>query len=342
MMSRVPMFGDQASYTTDSSWARIGFVPPPWSSDLVATREGTTQRTATRYAALSQSRALVARRRGRARSMVPVTGRRGPRAARPRREHPARPTRSEKLATLRTVYEARQRPGRLGTGTRTRAGRHPPRAHRRQCTPYGRRRRRRAGGQNAAAATACRCAPASWARRRPACRSPPRPARSDATQGAARAGLTAADIDLWRCAAPFAAITLHYVSLSLDPERFQRQRQFHRAGPPHGRHRRDAGELPARRDGRPRPALRRGRPARRLSGVATATVFERVARPDRSPGAMAPPRGAPDEDPEHHYTLDCLPSDNPYLSDKQPLPRHEGGRPPRPRYGGKSARSRAT
>ncbi|MBP6853150.1 MAG: acetyl-CoA C-acyltransferase, partial [Rhodoferax sp.] len=78
MMSRVPLFGDKVPYYTDRDLAgRIGFVPPPWSSDLVATREGTTRQDCDTYAALSQSRALAARQRGLARSMVPVCNAQG-------------------------------------------------------------------------------------------------------------------------------------------------------------------------------------------------------------------------------------------------------------------------
>ena len=65
MMSRVPMFGDQPAYLGDKKLASaVGFVPPPWSSDLVATRHGFSRTDCDTYAALSQLRALAARTAG--------------------------------------------------------------------------------------------------------------------------------------------------------------------------------------------------------------------------------------------------------------------------------------
>jgi len=150
MMSRVPMFGDQPTYTIDKALAaRIGFVPPPWSSDLVATREGTSREDCDRYAALSQSRALAARQRGLAPSMVPVTDADG-RMLLDQDENIRAANTIEKLASLRTVYE----PGANGLDAWGLA-REPGLGEIRHVHTAG---------------TACRCARASWPRPRPACR----------------------------------------------------------------------------------------------------------------------------------------------------------------------------
>lgn len=105
MMSRVPMFGDQPAYLSDKDLAStIGFVPPPWSSDLVATRHGFSRSDCDSYAALSQSRALAARTAGLARSMVPVVDAQGHTLLDQDENIRANNT-LEKLASLRTVYE---------------------------------------------------------------------------------------------------------------------------------------------------------------------------------------------------------------------------------------------
>ncbi len=105
MMSRVPMFGDKPSYVGDKTLAStIGFVPPPWSSDLVATRQRYSRTDCDTYAALSQSRALAARDAGLAYSMVPVTDAQG-NILLAQDENIRAGSTVEKLAGLRTVYE---------------------------------------------------------------------------------------------------------------------------------------------------------------------------------------------------------------------------------------------
>lgn len=106
MMSHVPMFGDKAPYYADRIiGSRIGFVPPPWSSDLVATRHGFNREDCDGYAAMSQARALAARNRGAARSMVPVLDALG-QVLLDQDENIRAANTLEKLSTLRPVYEA--------------------------------------------------------------------------------------------------------------------------------------------------------------------------------------------------------------------------------------------
>ena len=279
MMSRVPMFGDQASYTTDKALgARIGFVPPPWSSDLVATREGTTREDCDRYAALSQSRALAARRRGRARSMVPVTDAEG-RVLLDHDENIREANTLEKLATLRTVYE----PGANGLDAwglerepALGAIRHVHTAGNAPCMADG--------------AAAVLVGSEDAARRHglpvrarilgqaEACVPLTQTGAVDATRKAlARAGLQPPDIDLWEVRDSFAAITLHYVkSLGLDLERFNVNGSSIALGHPMGAT--GAMLVSCLLDEMEDRGLRYGVAALPGAfGVATATVFERVA-----------------------------------------------------------------
>ena len=278
MMSRVPMFGDQATFYTDKALAaRIGFVPPPWSSDLVATREGTTREDCDRYAAMSQARALAARRRGLARSMVPVTDDSG-RVLLDHDENIREANTLEKLGTLRTVYEpgangldawGLAREPDLGAIAHVHtAGNAPCMADGAAAVLVGTEAAARRHGLPVRArilAQADACVPLTQT------------GAVDATRKAlARAGLQVADIDLWEVRDSFAAITLHFVkSLGIDLERFNVNGSSIALGHPMGAT--GAMLVSCLLDEMELRGLRYGVAALPGAfGVATATVFERV------------------------------------------------------------------
>ena len=223
MMSRVPMFGDKAPYYADRViGARIGFVPPPWSSDLVATRHGFSREDCDAYAALSQARALAARGRGLARSMVPVLDAQG-QLLLDHDENIRAGNTLEKLATLRPVYEAganglddwglAREPG-LGQIQHVHTAGNAP------CMADG-----AAAvlvGTSEAAARLGLPVRARILAHADACVPLTQTGAVDATQKAlAKAGLSVADIDLWEVRDSFAAITLHYIrSLGIPLEKF--------------------------------------------------------------------------------------------------------------------------
>jgi acetyl-CoA C-acetyltransferase len=278
MMSRVPMFGDKAPYYGDRAiGSRIGFVPPPWSSDLVATRHGFSREDCDSYAALSQARALAARTRGLARSMVPVLDAQG-QLLLDHDENIRAGNTLEKLATLRPVYEAGAnglddwglaREPALGQIQHVHTAGNAP------CMADG-----AAAVLVGTADAAARLGLPVRARilaHADACVPLTQTGAVDATQKAlAKAGLSVADIDLWEVRDSFAAITLHYIrSLGIPLEKFNVNGSSIALGHPMGA----TGAMlvsclldeMAARDLRYGVAALPG-----AFGVATATVFERL------------------------------------------------------------------
>ncbi|MBU3737767.1 MAG: acetyl-CoA C-acyltransferase [Rhodoferax sp.] len=278
MMSRVPMFGDQAPYYSDRALGgRIGYVPPPWSSDLVATRHGFSRADCDGYAALSQARALAARNRGLAVSMVPVHDAQGQLLL--DHDENIRPANTlEKLATLRPVYEAGAnglddwglaREPELGHIEHVHtAGNAPCMADGAAAVLLGKAEAATRLGLRARArilAHADACVPLTQT------------GAVDATRKAlARAGLTVADIDLWEVRDSFAAITLHYIrSLGIPLEKFNVNGSSIALGHPMGAT--GAMLVSCLLDEMDTRDLRYGVAALPGAfGVATATVFERL------------------------------------------------------------------
>ncbi len=278
MMSRVPMFGDQPAYVGDKALASaVGFVPPPWSSDLVATRHGFSRTDCDSYAALSQSRALAARAAGAARSMVPVVDGQG-QTLLDHDENVRANNTLEKLASLRTVYEdgangldawglARE-PG-LG------AIHHVHTAGNAPCMADG-----AAAVLLGTEATARRLGLPTRARIlsfADACVSLTQTGAVDASRKAlSKAGLSVADIDLWEVRDSFAAITLHYIrTLGIELEKFNVNGSSIALGHPMGAT--GAMLVSCLLDEMERRDLRYGLAALPGAfGVATATVFERI------------------------------------------------------------------
>jgi acetyl-CoA C-acetyltransferase len=278
MMSRIPMFGDKPAYLDDKALAStVGFVPPPWSSDLVATRHGFSRSDCDTYAALSQSRALAARSAGIARSMVPVLDAQG-QTLLDHDENIRANNSLEKLATLRTVYEegangldawGLAREPELG------AIQHVHTAGNAPCMADG-----AAAVLLGAEATVRRLGLPTRARIvafADACVPLTQTGAVDATRKAlAKAGLSVADIDLWEVRDSFAAITLHYIrSLGIDLEKFNVNGSSIALGHPMGAT--GAMLVSCLLDEMERRDLRYGVAALPGAfGVATATVFERV------------------------------------------------------------------
>lgn len=278
MMSRVPMFGDKVPYYADRAiGSRIGFVPPPWSSDLVATRHGFSREDCDAYAALSQARALAARTRGLARSMVPVLDAQG-QLLLDHDENIRAGNTPDKLATLRPVYEAganglddwglAREPG-LGQIQHVHTAGNAP------CMADG-----AAAVLVGTADAAARLGLPVRARilaHADACVPLTQTGAVDATQKAlAKAGLSVADIDLWEVRDSFAAITLHYIrSLGIPLEKFNVNGSSIALGHPMGA----TGALlvSCLLDEMEARDLRYGVAALPGAfGVATATVFERL------------------------------------------------------------------
>lgn len=278
MMSRVPMFGDKAPYYTDRDLGgRIGFVPPPWSSDLVATRHGFSREDCDGYAALSQARALAARNRGASRSMVPVLDSKG-QLLLDHDENVRAANTLEKLATLRPVYE----PGANGLddwGLAREPGltqiHHVHTAGNAPCMADG-----AAGVLIGTADAARRLGLPVRARilaHADACVPLTQTGAVDATQKAlVKAGLSVADIDLWEVRDSFAAITLHYIrSLGIPVEKFNVNGSSIALGHPMGAT--GAMLVSCLLDEMETRDLRYGVAALPGAfGVATATVFERL------------------------------------------------------------------
>ena len=279
MMSRMPMFGDKVPYYTDRGFAdRIGFVPPPWSSDLVATRHGITREECDAYAALSQSRALAARRKGMARSMVPVRDAGGA-VLLDHDENVREANTVEKLATLRTVYEPGANGldrGGLSREPELKQINHVHTAGNAPCMADG-----AAAVLLGSAEAATRLGLPVRARilaHADACVPLTQTGAVDATRKAlAKAGLGVADIDLWEVRDSFAAITLHYIrSLGIDLQRFNVNGSSIALGHPMGAT--GAMLVSCLLDEMEQRDLRYGVAALPGAfGVATATVFERVA-----------------------------------------------------------------
>ena len=278
MMSRVPMFGDKVPYYTDRTLGgRIGYVPPPWSSDLVATRHGFGREDCDGYAALSQARALAARNRGVARSMVPVLDAQG-QVLLDQDENIRAANTLEKLATLRPVYE----PGAnglddWGLAREPELGQiqHVHTAGNAPCMADG------------AAAVLIGTAEAAKRLGLPvrarilahadACVPLTQTGAVDATHKALiKAGLSVADIDLWEVRDSFAAITLHYIrSLGIPLEKFNVNGSSIALGHPMGAT--GAMLVSCLLDEMEARDLRYGVAALPGAfGVATATVFERL------------------------------------------------------------------
>ena len=278
MMSRVPMFGDKVPYYTDRALGgRIGFVPPPWSSDLVATRNGFSREDCDGYAALSQARALAARNRGTARSMVPVLDAQG-QLLLDHDENIRAGNTPDKLATLRPVYE----PGAnglddWGLAREPELGQiqHVHTAGNAPCMADG------------AAAVLIGTAEAAKRLGLPvrarilahadACVPLTQTGAVDATHKAlAKAGLSVTDIDLWEVRDSFAAITLHYIrSLGIPLEKFNVNGSSIALGHPMGAT--GAMLVSCLLDEMEARDLRYGVAALPGAfGVATATVFERL------------------------------------------------------------------
>ena len=223
MMSRVPMFGDAAPHYSDRALAEsIGSMPPPWTSDLVATRHGCTRARCDEYAALSQARAAQARRSAPMPSMIAVRSAQG--AVLLAQDENIRETSTvEKLATLKTVYEdgaqgmdawalARE-PGLSRIEHVHTAGNAPCMADGAAAVLVGSEAAAQRAGLRPRArilASADACVPLAQT------------GAVDATRRAlARAGLGVDDIDLWEVRDSFAAITLHYIdTLGVPLERF--------------------------------------------------------------------------------------------------------------------------
>ena len=278
MMSRVPMFGDKVPYYTDRTLGgRIGYVPPPWSSDLVATRHGFSRDDCDSYAALSQARALAARSRGTARSMVAVLDAQG-QLLLDHDENIRAANTLEKLATLRSVYE----PGAnglddWGLAREPELGQiqHVHTAGNAPCMADG-----AASVLIGTADAATRLGLPVRARilaHADACVPLTQTGAVDATHKAlAKAGLTVADIDLWEVRDSFAAITLHYIrSLGITLEKFNVNGSSIALGHPMGAT--GAMLVSCLLDEMETRDLRFGVAALPGAfGVATATVFERL------------------------------------------------------------------
>lgn len=223
MMSRVPMFGDAAPHYTDKALVEaIGFLPPPWTSDLVATRCGFTRAQCDEYAALSQSRAAQARRSLAMPSLLPVQDAQG-QVLLAKDETIREGVTAEQLGALRTVYESgAQGMDAWGLAREPELGeiRHVHTAGNAPCMADGAA-AVLVGGEGALGRAGLRPRARLLATAE-ACVPLVQTGAVDATRLAlARAGLGVADIDLWEVRDSFAAITLHYIrELGLDIERF--------------------------------------------------------------------------------------------------------------------------
>ncbi len=277
MMSRVSMFGDAAPHYADKALAEaIGFMPPPWTSDLVATRCGFSRAQCDDYAALSQARAAAARRDLPMPSMLPVLDA-DDQILLARDETIREGVTNEQLGGLRTVYEAgaqgmdawglAQEPH-LGEIRHVHtAGNAPCMADGAAAVIVGSEGALQRGGLRPRArilASAESCVPLVQT------------GAVDASRLAlARAGLGVNDIDLWEVRDSFAAITLHYIQeMDLDIERFNVNGSAIALGHPMGAT--GAMLVSCLLDELERRDLRRGMVAiAGAAGVAAAAVIER-------------------------------------------------------------------
>lgn len=223
MMSRVPMLSDQPAFAQDARLAReIGYVPPPWSSDLVAAREGLSRTDCDAYAALSQARAAAARQTVPMPSRLPVRDDAG-QVLLDQDENIRESSTAEKLATLKPVYEdgaggldawwLEREPGLSRIAHVHTAGNAPCMADGAAAVLLGSPAAvERAGLRPRARILACAdaCVPMVQTG-----------AVQASEQALHRAGLQPRDIELWEVRDSFAAITLHYVRhLAIDLDRF--------------------------------------------------------------------------------------------------------------------------
>lgn len=280
MMSRVPMFGDEAPHYADRALAEsIGSMPPPWTSDLVATRHGFTREQCDAHAALSQARAASARKAVPMPSMVPVADGTGA-VLLAQDENIREGSTAEKLATLKTVYEdgaggldawALAREPALGRIAHVHTAGNAP------CMADG-----AAAilvGSGAALARAGLMPRARILATAEACVPLAQTGAVQATQRALqRAGLAPSDIELWEVRDSFAAINLHYLqSLSVPLERFNVNGSSIALGHPMGAT--GAMLVSCLLDEMDRRSLRVGVVAiAGAQGVASAAVLERCAR----------------------------------------------------------------
>lgn len=278
MMSRVPMQGDNAPHYTDAVLSEaVGFVPPPWTSDLVATRHGFTREQCDAYAALSQARACAAREQVPMPSMRPVSDSTG-RLLLAHDENPRAGSTKERLAELKAIF-SRGAEALDAWGLANEPGlthiEHVHTAGNAPCMADG-----------AAAVLLASPAAAERAGLRPrarfvamadACVPLAQTGAVDATQRAlAQAGLTVGDIDLWEVRDSFAAITLHYLqALQVPIERFNVNGSSIALGHPLGAT--GAMLISCLLDEMDRRQLRLGVVAiTGATGVATASVIERL------------------------------------------------------------------
>lgn len=278
MMSRVPMMGDGAPHYTDAALkAATQFFPPPWTSDLVATRHGFSREQCDAYAALSQARACHARSNAPMPSMCAVHGKDGALLL-DHDENPRPESTAEKLATLKAVYaEGAEALDAWGLEREPALGQihHVHTAGNAPCMADG-------------AAAVLLASPDAAKRNNlkprarilamaDACVELTQTGAVDATQRALKqAGLSVGDIDLWEVRDSFAAITLHYLkALHIDIERFNVNGSSIALGHPMGAT--GAMLVSCLLDEMDRRNLRYGVLAiAGAAGVATASVIERI------------------------------------------------------------------
>lgn len=278
MMSRVPMMADGAPHYRDAALKAVtGFFPPPWTSDLVATRHGFSREQCDAYAALSQARACYARANVPMPSMCEVTAADGTLLLQ-RDECPRPESTVEKLSTLKPVFaEGAETLDAWGLEREPQLGHinHVHTAGNAPCMADGaaavllaspdaaRRNNLKTRGRIIAMADACVALTQTGA--------------VDATQRALKqAGLSVGDIDLWEVRDSFAAITLHYLkAFNIDIERFNVNGSSIALGHPMGAT--GAMLVSCLLDEMDRRNLRFGVVAiAGAAGVATASVIERI------------------------------------------------------------------
>lgn len=224
MMSRTPMLADKGAMFLDPQIAaRLGALQPGVAADLVATQFGFSRAECDAYAVLSQERAAAAQDTGRFRSIVPVRDAAGALVL-DRDETIRRTNTLESLAALQPAF-TEAAAGRDGEILRGLFPDLPPlnAVHHAGNSP--------AMADGAALVVLASAAAARRHGLRPRARilataeasvSITQIGAVDATRKAlARAGLSAADVDLWEVRDSFAAVTLHYLrELAVPLERF--------------------------------------------------------------------------------------------------------------------------
>ncbi len=213
MMSRVAMLSDKAPlYSDPGVMKQVKYLPLPMVADILATRENMSRDDCDAYAALSQQRAERARAEGRFdRSLAPVKGEHG--AVLLARDETIRPgTTVEKLAALKPVFE----PGANGLDA-VALKQNPDLAEIRHIHTVGNAPCMADGAALALVAHADRAAALGLKPRARILAHAEAAARDGGLTGdvdaarlaLARAGLDAADIDLFEVRDSFAAATLH-------------------------------------------------------------------------------------------------------------------------------------